>query len=408
MNTMKAMLNDVTTEPANVTRLVKAIAVLNVVLLLTGIILDLVTPAGAIYEDLSVIFWILPSVVYSVLAVLIFTQHPGHRVGRLFLIVGFSLALAYFGNGISSFEPYLRTGLLQDLGAWIGHQIWIAAFIIPISLILLYFPDGRLPSRRWWPIAVAATLGMGGSAASIAFRPWPWEAQGILDTHNPFGIVGSERFFDGLGNISTILLGIGVIGSMVAVVVRSRKSQGVERTQMKWLVYTAVVTLSSIFLSLLFFGDFDNPVSDFIIVAFPTLLAIAIGIAILRYRLFDIDILIRRTLQYALLSGILALIYFGGVIILQSGMSALTGQDESPFVVVLTTLSIAALFNPLRLRIQDFIDQRFFRSKYNAEQALAKFALTARDEVDVSVLEEALLDTVGETLQPEQLSLWIR
>ena len=138
------------------------------------------------------------------------------------------------------------------------------------------------------------------------------------------------------------------------------------------------------------------------------ILPIAITIAILRYNLWGIDLIIRKTLQYALLTGLLALTYFGGIILLQAILEPLTGSTNSPVITVITTLGIAALFNPLRNRIQDFIDRRFYRKKYDAEKALAQFAAIARDEVDMEKLTGALLDVVGETMQPEHISLRIR
>jgi hypothetical protein len=138
----------------------------------------------------------------------------------------------------------------------------------------------------------------------------------------------------------------------------------------------------------------------------PILLAITIGIAVLRYRLFDIDIIIRRTLQYALLTGILALIFFGLVIIFQGLFSAI-GNQQSPIFIVISTLIIAGLFNPLRIRIQNYIDRRFFRKRYHAEQALAQFAAAARDEVDLDRLTTALLEVVEETMQPKTAGIWL-
>lgn len=213
--------------------------------------------------------------------------------------------------------------------------------------------------------------------------------------------MGSEAFFESVVNLSLILVAIGIIGSLVSVVVRFYRSQGIERLQMKWLVYVAVLGVSSMLLITLFFGS-GNPVSDFIFSSLPTVLAITVGIAILRHRLFDIDIIIRRTLQYAILTGVLALIYFGLVVTLQGVFSAV-GNQQSPIFIVISTLIITGLFNPLRLRIQSTIDRRFCRKKYHAEQALAQFAVTARDEVDLDKLTAALLEVVQETVQPESV-----
>jgi hypothetical protein len=299
-------------------------------------------------------------------------------------------------------ELLISSELVYDFGVWVGTFGWIPVLMIPITLVLQFFPDGRLLSRRWWPITILTILGMCGLAASFAFHPWPWEKHEILESNNPFGIAGTEGFFDLLADLSIIFFAIGLIGSLVMVVIRFRRSQRTERIQMKWLVYTAIVGITSMIL----LGS-GNPISDFLFRSLPILLAMVIGIAILRYRLFDIDVIIRRTLQYTILTAILALIYLGLVVTFQSVFSVVGDQQQSEIFIVISTLIIAGLFNPLRIRIQNYIDRRFYRQKYHAEQALAQFSATVRDEVDMDRLTAELLDVVDETLQPERVSLWL-
>jgi hypothetical protein len=201
--------------------------------------------------------------------------------------------------------------------------------------------------------------------------------------------------------LGVVALLIGVI-SLIYRYVHVATTQ--QRQQMKWVVFGLILFLVINFTTLNLIKDTN------LFTEFTTLQAIlipaSIAIAILRYRLFDIDIIIRKTIQYALLTGLLALVYFGSVVILQTLVENLTGS-QSPVVIVISTLAIAALFNPLRIRIQDFIDLRFYRTKYDAEQALAQFAATARDEVEMNKLTAALLEVVEETMQPEKISLWM-
>jgi uncharacterized membrane protein YidH (DUF202 family) len=178
---------------------------------------------------------------------------------------------------------------------------------------------------------------------------------------------------------------------------------------MKWLFYTALIGLSLMLLSSQLsslLGIASDVISEKLFVILPSLLAIAIGIAILRYRLYDIDIIIRRTLQYAIVTGILAMVYFGLVVIFQ-GLFAAVGDFQSGIFIVISTLVIAGLFNPIRKRVQAAVDRRFYRQKYQAEQTLAQFAAVARDEVDLDKLMAALMDVVEETMQPERVSLWL-
>jgi hypothetical protein len=387
------------------------IAGMNAVFLLAALAISL-----SIYSDPAFDFVVLIAIVYTVIAVMIISRQPGHTVGWLFLSVGFFSALAILIYGSEELATEIFSEKNIELLYWIGNGIWIPVFFIPITLVLQFFPDGRLPSQRWWPVTAATMVGILGIAAGLLFAPWPLEEEGVFLPNNPFAIPGGEDFLASVSQIAEIFLGIGLVGSMIVVVVRYRRSSGIERIQMKWLVYTAVTGILLLLWSPTVIGfihdlGFDlgdlsdaNQISDFVFETFPIFLAIAVGIAILRYRLFDIDIIIRRTLQYAIVTVILALVYFGLVVILQSLFSAV-GNQESPIFIVLSTLVIAGLFNPLRKRVQDSIDRRFYRQKYHSEQTLARFATTARDEVDLDRLSEALVEVVQETMQPDQVSL---
>jgi hypothetical protein len=172
---------------------------------------------------------------------------------------------------------------------------------------------------------------------------------------------------------------------------------------MKWLVYTAVVGVLLMFLFVAVLGD-DSPLLGIYTTLLPSLLAIAVGIAILQYRLYDIDVIIRRTLQYGIVTSLLILAYFGLVVIFQYFFVTI-GNTESSIFIVFSTLVVAALFNPLRIRVQKTVDRRFYRNKYQAEQVLSQFAATARDEVDLDKLTGELLEVVGDTMQPESVSL---
>ena len=198
------------------------------------------------------------------------------------------------------------------------------------------------------------------------------------------------------------------LASAAALFVRFRRTKGVEREQIKWLFFASGL-FAAVYVPSFFTGSYTtaNNIWDILFTFGIMAIPIAIAIAILRYRLYDIDIIIRRTIQYAILTGLLALVYFGSVILLQSLVENLTGT-QSPIVIVVSTLAIAALFTPLRSRVQDFIDRRFYRAKYNAAQTLEQFAATARDEVDMEKLTTALLGVVDETMQPEMASLWLK
>ena len=200
-----------------------------------------------------------------------------------------------------------------------------------------------------------------------------------------------------------VILGVVVIGAVASVVVRFRRSRGIERQQMKWFVY-AVAPVLVMPIEDYLPGIISSVALGAVLIGLPA----AIGVAVLRYRLYDIDVLINRTLVYGSLTALLVTVYVGSIVVLQAVFRSLTGQDSQLTTIVASTLAIAALFNPLHRRIQAFVDRRFYRRKYDAEKTVAAFSARLRDETDLAELNEELLAVVRETMQPAHVSLWLR
>jgi MFS family permease len=271
---------------------------------------------------------------------------------------------------------------------------------LAVTLLLLIFPDGRLLSRRWWAVVGMA---VGGPLFGALTEPF-------------------SAYSDAAEVAATVAISVSLgalLASVVAVVLRWRRSRDRERQQIKLVVYAVAATVAAILsavVSTYVMGDIPGAET------YPTVLAwvvslggialgipVAIGVAILKYHLYDIDLVINRTLVYGVLTAVLALIYFGGVTATQAISRSLTGQEEQPQLVIVTsTLVIAALFNPLRRRIQAFIDRRFYRRKYDAAKTLEAFSAKLRDETDLDALTGELIGVVGETMQPAHVSLWLR
>jgi hypothetical protein len=291
--------------------------------------------------------------------------------------------------------------------AWLHSWLFYLIFPAPIILLFLLFPDGRLPSPRWrlvvWLgiistvfLTVGELVNPGQLVAYIDNR------EIMLGAINPTGVKIWSGLIEAL-NTGWFLAIILIPVALSAPILRYRRAKGVERQQLKWFVYFAILTLLILPLG---FVESDQ-VGELFLLFLLLILPAATAMAILRYRLYDIDIIIRRTLVFGALTVLLIVAYFGSVVLLQQAFRALSGQN-SPVAIVISTLVIAALFNPLRGRVQDTIDRRFYRSKYNAQQALADFAATARDEVELDQITAELLLLVEQTVQPDRLSLWIK
>jgi len=357
---------------------------------------------GAAQTNLTSVLDALTALAIVVVAALIITNRPGNRLGWFTLLLGFSLALSgfsrtYAGIGVGVLGRPLP-GLV--MAAWVSQVIWFMIFFA-LELLLLLFPTGTLLSPRWRWVAAAALLITACALALLAVGT-PIEVPGG-QVANPIGLIPFEQVERYLVALFIPFL-ITLILALLALALRFHRAAGIERKQIKWLLYVAVLFLGAQLATFLTFGAIGEQFTSLVALGFP----IAIGIAVLRYRLYDIDVVIRKTLVYGALTALLALVYFGIVVLLQAVFGRLAGDQQSTLAVVISTLAIAALFTPLRRRIQDVIDRRFYRKKYDAQQVLAQFAIIARDETDMDALTAELVRVVQETMQPEHVSVWLK
>src|SRR5215203_6641741 len=349
------------------------------------LILNLSHPNTHIYEP-----WLdntLNGIIYAPVGALIASRHPANPVGWLLCLFGGVISISHFSAQYAIYALLAQPNSLPAGEA----PVWIVSWILPIiiglqAFLYLLFPTGRLPSRRWrWVAWLTGTLVLVG-VISGAFSTGA--LMGILGPiRNPLGIEGFTGVDIALvAIISTVALGVVVL----SVFMRLRHATGVERQQIKWFAYAAAASVIAGVLAYLPPIVVDTPlwferIAMALNIALIPAIPVAIGIAILRYRLYDIDLLINRTLVYGSLTVMLALVYFGGVVVLQRVFVLLTGQ-QSTLAVVASTLLIAALFTPLRRLIQGFIDRRFYRSKYDARRTLEAFSAQLRNETDLEVL----------------------
>jgi MFS family permease len=349
-------------------------------------------------------------VVCGGVAALIVAHQPRNMIGWLLMVIALGSVVA----GV------IQISLLQSMtaaqaatpailfAAWLSNWSWWM-LIGPLLLILVLFPTGRPPGPRWrWVIVAVAAL-----FATFVFLQTFAEFFQLLDTdirlRNPIGFIPGSVLIPFFSWPWLVMLVTTAMFCVASVVVRYRRAAAQERAQIKWFLYACAVFFMLIFP----FGAFasDNVLLNalFSIVFNLAILTIpaSIGIAILRYRLYDIDVIIRRTLIYGALTALLAAVYFGSVITLQALLRPLVGVD-SELALVASTLAIAALFQPLRRRIQHVIDRRFYRRKYDAQQTLQAFSMKMRDETDLDELTADLVQVVDDTLQPSHVSLWLR
>jgi hypothetical protein len=366
----------------------------------------------------------VPVLAFPIVGALIASRRPHNPIGWICLADGF---LWMFLSMIDYYGVYglARPGtvpfplVIYALAQW----LWVPTVGLLAIYLPLLFPNGRLPSRRWRPLTWLSGVVIVLVSVTQGLIPGP--LPGLRGVRNPFGLEGQPWIADATNAILVLFL-LCILASVVSLILRYRRSGGEVRQQIKWIAFAAsflgLVFVSAMVSSLILFffapemweRTADTPPFWLELLFYVMLLSIggvpiAVGFAVLRYRLYNIDLLINRTLVYSLLTAMLAAVYFGGVATTQAIFRAFTGQEQQPqLAVVVSTLVIAALFNPLRRRIQSFIDRRFYRRKYDAAKTLEAFSAKLRDETDLGALSDDLTSVVRETMQPAHVSLWLR
>jgi hypothetical protein len=354
---------------------------------------------------------------FPLVGALIASKRPKNAVGWLCLAVGLLWSLSgvfdyygYYGAATPGSVPF------PVAMAGISDWIWVPAVGLLGTYVLLLFPDGRLPSRRWRPLAWLSGAVILLLSLGVMLAPGPLD--NLAGVPNPFGIEGADWLTAG-AYVLLPLLPVCMLASALSLVLRYRRSGGEERQQIKWIAFAASVVV--VVYAIAMIASFVFPEESwttagsvwwlnlltYAVLSSFTLVPIAVGIAVLKYRLYEIDIIINRALVYVSLTATLVALYLGGVVLLQRLFVLLTGQ-RSTLAVVASTLLIAALFNPLRRGLQSFVDRRFYRKKYDAAKTLATFNSRLREETDLDSLRDEVLGVVRETMQPEHASLWLR
>lgn len=363
--------------------------------------------ASQLFEPIPLIGLLLILVVasFGIVGAIVATRLPGNAIGWILwasgTFMGWSIAANTYAN--ESLERYAGTLPGTVAVAWLSSVGIIPILCVTAIFVPLLFPDGHLPSRAWRPVAWFAGMAIGLTAFINAIAPGTM-SNGVA-IQNPTAIPGLGPLPDVLGIVVVGSLAVSFVLAVGSVVRRYRRGTSVERQQTRWFASSAMVTLVAVGLGFSGIG----PLADggwLLVLAGLALMPMAIGVAILRYRLYDLDRLVSRTISYGLLTGALLAAYAGLILLLQGPLGIVTGG--STLAVALSTLVVAALFQPIRVRLQHIVDRRFDRARYDAERMTAEFAERLRDEVDLATLSDELDSTVGKAVAPSLVGLWLR
>jgi hypothetical protein len=350
-------------------------------------------------------------VVFSVVGALIASSRPRNSIGWLLLAAGLISGIQLLGDEYSIHalrEPSPRLPGAA-VAAWFGEWVWVPIVGLISTFIPLLFPNGRLSSSRWRLVAWIAAAGI--TIPAVAFLVQPGPLASTPQFQNPFGIGDPSiaESIEAIGAGGLVLLLAATVASAVGLVLRFRRTIGDERQQLKWLAFAAVfLAIGFLFTAVgqTFVGE-TNITDLGVIVAVPGI-PVAIAIAVLKYHLYDVDLVINRTLVYGLLTALLVGVYVVLAVGLGAAVRSIAEQENNALVIAASTLAVAALFGPARRRIQAFIDRRFYRRKYDAARTLEAFSARLREEVDLDSLAGELVGVVRHAMQPSHVTLWLR
>ena len=343
---------------------------------------------------------------FAFVGAMVASRQPRNAIGWILLAIALLFSLSNMVEALATRAAH-PADVVMWLDDWLS-DVWIALVGVWIPLL---FPNGHLPSKAWLPVAWFGTVVFALGVLSRAFGAHELDTSAPGHHDNPFALPGAAG--DALGALivpATVAYAPAVIGAMAGMVVRLRRSRGVERQQLKWFAYVASLMVGALMLAAIGLATQDSAVgaavgnaawgSFLILVVFG--LPLALGASILRHRLYDIDVVINRTLVYGALTATLAVTYLG--LVLRNGLTV----GRSNAAIAISTLAVAALFRPLRSRIQAAVDRRFYRRRYDAAKTLESFGARLRDELDLDALGADLRGVVSDTVQPAHVSLWLR
>jgi hypothetical protein len=346
---------------------------------------------------------------FPVVGAVVVSRRPENSIGWLFCAVGIPFGMSGMAHGWGVYALFVEPGSLPggEVAAWLANWLFVPPLFAIPPLLFLLFPDGRPLTRRWrfavWlvPIAICATT------LGSALAPGPLDELPFTRVENPVGVEGASAAMEVASAVGFIALFFAILFGAVSLVLRFRRARGDERQQLKWFASSAGLFALACIVALTPFmpGDSDALPQLLILLTFAAI-PVAAGVAILRHRLYDIDVVIRRTLIYAVLTATLAACYLAGVLLLQLALGPLT--EDNDLAIAGSTLAAAALFRPARARIQALVDRRFYRHKYDAAHTIESFGTRLRDEVELDAILGDLRGVVADTMQPAHVSLWLR